>query len=160
MIEAGHGNLLTAEVDALVNAVNTAGVMGKGIALEFKRVFPANFRAYRAACGRGEVRVGQVWAFDTGGPGPRRYILNFATKQHWRSPSRLADIAAGLDSLVAVVRELDVASVAIPALGCGNGGLDWADVRPMIEQAGARMPAVRAVVFAPDGAPELRGGPR
>lgn len=153
MIEDGNGNLLTTEVEALVNTVNTVGVMGKGIALQFKRAYPANFRAYRAACAQGEVRVGHVWAFDTGVLGPRRYILNFPTKQHWRTPSRLADVAAGLDSLVFVVRELGITSIAIPALGCGNGGLDWADVRPLIEQACARMPGVRAVIFAPEGAP-------
>jgi O-acetyl-ADP-ribose deacetylase (regulator of RNase III) len=153
MIEEGHGNLLTADTDALVNTVNTVGVMGKGIALQFKRAFPANFRAYRAACARGEVRLGQVWVFDTGVMGPRRYVLNFPTKKHWRSSSQLTDIAAGLDSLVEVVHELGITSVAIPALGCGNGGLDWTEVRPLIEKACGRMRDVRAVVFPPEGAP-------
>lgn len=153
MIEQGHGNLLTADVEALVNTVNTVGVMGKGIALQFKRAFPANFRAYRDACARGEVRLGQVWTFDTGVIGPRRYVFNFPTKKHWRSGSRLKDIAAGLESLVDEVRELGVTSVAIPALGCGNGGLAWEDVRPLIERAGHRMGDVRAVVYPPEGAP-------
>ena len=153
MIEKGLGNLLTAEVDALVNTVNTVGVMGKGIALQFKRAFPANFRAYRTACARGEVRLGRVWVFDTGMIGPRRYVLNFPTKEHWRSDSRLEDIAAGLDSLVDTVQELGIQSVAIPALGCGNGGLAWSDVRPLIEQACARIGDVQAVVFPPEGAP-------
>lgn len=153
MIEDGHGNLLTAEVDALVNTVNTVGVMGKGIALQFKRAFPANFRAYRAACGKGEVRLGQVWTFDNGVLGHHRYILNFPTKQHWRGRSRLEDIAAGLDSLVQVVNERAITSIAIPALGCGNGGLRWRDVRPLIERAARRMPDVRVVVFPPEGAP-------
>jgi O-acetyl-ADP-ribose deacetylase (regulator of RNase III) len=153
MIEEGHGNLLTAEVEALVNTVNTVGVMGKGIALQFKRAFPANFHAYRAACARGEVQLGRVWTFDTGVVGPRRYILNFPTKKHWRSDSRLQDVASGLDSLVDTVRDLGVTSVAIPALGCGNGGLAWEDVRPLIEQACGRMEDVRAVVYPPEGAP-------
>ena len=153
MIERGTGNLLTADVEALVNTVNTVGVMGKGIALQFKRAFPANFRAYQAACKRGEVQLGHVWAFDTGVLGPRRYVLNFPTKQHWRDSSRLQDIAAGLDSLVRTVDELNIKSVAIPALGCGNGGLPWSDVRPLIEAACARMPSVRTVVHAPEGAP-------
>ena len=153
MIERGTGNLLTADVEALVNTVNTVGVMGKGIALQFKRAFPANFRAYSAACKRGEVKLGQVWTFDTGVIGTRRFLLNFPTKQHWRSSSRLEDIAAGLDSLVDTVSELKIKSVAIPALGCGNGGLAWDDVRPLIEQACARMPGVRAVVFPPEGPP-------
>ncbi len=159
MIEQGHGNLLIAEVDALVNTVNTVGVMGKGIALQFKRAFPANFRAYRTACARGDLQLGQVWLFDTGVLGPRRYILNFPTKDHWRSQSRLSDIAAGLDSLVSMVQEHRIRSLAIPALGCGNGGLDWADVRPLIEQACSRMPDVRAVVFAPEGAPAAASMP-
>lgn len=153
MIESGHGNLLTADVEALVNTVNTVGVMGKGIALQFKRAFPANYRAYRAACARGDMRLGQVLLFDTGVLGPRRYILNFPTKQHWRSRSRLEDVRSGLDSLVDLVRERGITSVAIPALGCGNGGLSWSDVCPLIEEACQRMPEVRAVVFAPEGAP-------
>jgi O-acetyl-ADP-ribose deacetylase (regulator of RNase III) len=154
MIEEGRGNLLTADVEALVNTVNTVGVMGKGIALQFKRAYPANFRAYREACARGDVRIGSVWTFDSGVLGPRRFVLNFPTKRHWRDGSRLDDIAAGLGSLVEVVNEHGIKSVAIPALGCGNGGLDWADVRPLIEQACERMNDVRAVIFPPEGAPE------
>lgn len=153
MIEEGSGNLLTADVDALVNTVNTVGVMGKGIALQFKRAFPANFRAYRAACTRGEVQLGHVWTFDTGVLGPRRYVLNFPTKAHWRSDSHLRDIAAGLDSLTDTVQELGITSIAIPALGCGNGGLAWEDVRPLIERAADRMPGIRTVVYSPEGAP-------
>jgi len=153
MLEQGSGNLLTAEVDALVNTVNTVGVMGKGIALQFKRAYPANYKAYRAACARGEVQLGRMFVVDTGALGPRRFVVNFPTKQHWRSASRLEDIRAGLDDLVRVVGELGVTSIAIPPLGCGNGGLDWADVRPLIERASTRMAQVRVVVFAPAGAP-------
>ncbi|WP_082772300.1 macro domain-containing protein [Actinoplanes sp. TFC3] len=153
MIEEARGNLLTADTEALVNTVNTVGVMGKGIALQFKRAFPANFRAYRAACARGEVQLGRVWAFDTGVIGARRYVLNFPTKNHWRSDSRLTDISTGLDSLVTIIGELGITSVAIPALGCGNGGLNWNQVRPLIEAACRRMPDVRAVVYPPEGAP-------
>jgi O-acetyl-ADP-ribose deacetylase (regulator of RNase III) len=154
MIEDGHGNLLTADVEALVNTVNTVGVMGKGIALQFKRAYPANFRAYRDACARGDVRLGQVWAFDSGVLGPRRYVLNFPTKGHWRDRSRIEDIVTGLNSLVDVVSAQRIRSIAIPALGCGNGGLAWSVVRPLIEAACERMDGVRAVVFAPEGAPE------
>jgi O-acetyl-ADP-ribose deacetylase (regulator of RNase III) len=153
VIETGHGNLLAAEVEALVNTVNTVGVMGKGIALQFKRAYPANFSAYKAACDRGEVRPGHMFVFDAGTPGPRRYIVNFPTKRHWRDPSRVEDIESGLDALVAAVAEHRIGSIAIPALGCGNGGLDWREVRPLIERACARMPAVRAVVYPPEGAP-------
>ncbi len=153
MIEEGRGNLLTAEVDALVNTVNTVGVMGKGIALQFKRAYPDNYRAYHAACQRGEVQLGRMFLVDRGVLGPRRYIINFPTKKHWRSASRLDDIRTGLADLVDVVLHHEITSVAIPALGCGNGGLDWAEVRPLIEAACARMPQVRAVAFAPEGAP-------
>lgn len=153
MIEEGHGNLLMADTEALVNTVNTVGVMGKGIALQFKRAYPANYRAYREACLKGEVRIGEVWTFDSGLLGPRRYIINFPTKKHWRGGSRLYDIAAGLDSLVDAVTERGITSIAIPALGCGNGGLDWAAVRPLIERACERMSGVRAVIFAPAGTP-------
>ena len=153
MIEEGTGNLLTADVDALVNTVNTVGVMGKGIALQFKRAYPANYKAYRAACDRGQVRIGQMFVFDGATRGPRRYIVNFPTKRHWKNDSKLEDIRSGLDDLVRVVNGSDISSIAIPALGCGNGGLDWADVLPLIESAVERMPHVRAVVFAPVGAP-------
>ncbi|GAA3724368.1 hypothetical protein GCM10022225_01570 [Plantactinospora mayteni] len=153
MIEEGRGDLLAANVDALVNAVNTVGVMGKGLALAFKRAYPANFAAYRAACASDALRIGTVWVHDNAVPGPRRYIINFPTKRHWRSRSRLPDIAAGLDSLVEVVAERAVGSVAVPALGCGNGGLRWSDVRPLIERAADRMPGIRVVVFAPAAIP-------
>ena len=160
MIEEGRGNLLEADVNALVNTVNIVGVMGKGIALQFKRAFPANFRAYREACQRGEIRLGHVWTFDTGVLGSRRYILNFPTKGHWRDQSRIEDIRAGLDSLVATVAERGIGSVAIPALGCGNGGLEWHDVRPLIEGACARIPGVRAMIFPPEGMPKGNGPQR
>src|SRR3954451_2786243 len=145
MIRVAHGNLLTADVQALVNTVNTVGVMGKGIALQFKRAYPANFSAYRTACERGDIRLGEMFLFDTAIKGPRRYIINFPTKRHWKSSSRLADIEAGLSDLVRVVAEHSITSIAIPALGCGNGGLDWRQVRPLIEQACAQMPNVRSV---------------
>jgi|SRR3954452_2101817 O-acetyl-ADP-ribose deacetylase (regulator of RNase III) len=159
MIEEGVGNLLAADVEALINTVNTVGVMGKGIALQFKRAYPANYKAYRAACERGEVHLGQIFLFDTAVGGSRRYIVNFPTKQHWKNGSRLDDIRLGLDDLVRVVHEHGISSVAIPALGCGNGGLDWADVRPMIEAAVERMPDVRAVIYAPVGAPSAETMP-
>jgi O-acetyl-ADP-ribose deacetylase (regulator of RNase III) len=153
MIEEGSGNLLTADVEALINTVNTVGVMGKGIALQFKRAYPANYKAYRLACERGEVRMGKMYVFDTATKGPRRYLINFPTKQHWKNVSRLDDIASGLSDLVRVVNDHGIRSVAIPALGCGNGGLDWGQVRPLIEAAAERMPKTRVLIFAPTGAP-------
>jgi O-acetyl-ADP-ribose deacetylase (regulator of RNase III) len=153
VIEESSGSLLLTDVDALVNTVNTVGVMGKGIALQFKRAYPANYRAYRAACERGEVHLGAMFVFDTAIKGPRRFIINFPTKRHWKSSSKLEDIASGLDDLVRVITELGLESVAIPALGCGNGGLAWSEVKPLIAAASARMPRVRTVVFPPTGAP-------
>ncbi|QSB14488.1 macro domain-containing protein [Natronosporangium hydrolyticum] len=159
MIEESRGNLLTAEVDALINTVNTVGVMGKGIALQFKRAYPENYRAYRAACERQEVRLGRMFVFDRGILGARRYIVNFPTKSHWRSPARMDDIRSGLADLIEVVQHYEIRSLAIPALGCGNGGLDWGAVRPLIEAACAAMPQVRTVVFPPDGAPPAEAMP-
>jgi O-acetyl-ADP-ribose deacetylase (regulator of RNase III) len=152
MIEFGQGNLLHAQVDALVNTVNTVGVMGKGVALQFKQAFPANYEAYKRACEHGEVRLGQMFVWDSARHGPRRYIINFPTKRHWRARSRLEDIDTGLADLVRVIDELRITSIAIPALGCGNGGLGWDHVQPRIEQALGPLP-VRAIVFPPAGAP-------
>lgn len=129
MITETHGNLLRDDAQALVNTVNTVGVMGKGIALQFKRAFPEVFDAYAAACKAGEVRPGfvQAVALPEG-----RWVLNFPTKRHWRQPSRMEDIRAGLDDLVRVIGELNITSVAVPPLGCGNGGLPWSEVRALI----------------------------
>lgn len=152
MIELGHGDLLQADAEALVNAVNCVGVMGKGIALQFKQAFPENFRGYSHACAAGEVRPGQMFVVDAGIPGRHRYIINFPTKRHWRSGSRLEDIESGLRALVAEVQQRDIRSIAIPPLGCGNGGLRWPDVKPRIEAAFAPLANVRVILFAPGSA--------
>ena len=153
MIEFKTGNLLQADVEALVNTVNTAGVMGKGIALQFKQAFPANFAVYEKAAKQGEILPGKVFVHETGQMGNPRYIINFPTKRHWRAKARLDDIEAGLQDLVRVVRENDIQSIAIPPLGCGFGGLDWKDVRPLIVTALKSVPNVRALVYPPTGAP-------
>jgi O-acetyl-ADP-ribose deacetylase (regulator of RNase III) len=155
MIEITQGNLLKAPAEALVNTVNTVGVMGKGIALQFRQAFPEMYRAYEKACADGDVQLGRVQVFDVGGlVGGPRWIINFPTKGHWRASSRLADIATGLADLVAKVRQLGIRSIAVPPLGCGNGGLDWNEVRPLIEQAFAALPGVQVLLFAPAGAPQ------
>jgi len=123
MVEFAKGNLLEADVEALVNAVNTVGVMGKGLALQFRRKFPTNDLAYRAAAKQGMLTAGKMFVFDLGSVNNPHYIINFPTKRHWRDTSRLGDIEAGLVDLVDVVRERQIASVAVPALGCGLGGL-------------------------------------
>ena len=160
MIELSNGNLLAAPAEALVNTVNTAGVMGRGIALQFKQAYPAMFRAYEAACRSGEVVIGKMHLFDRGGlAGAPRWILNFPTKRHWRAASRIEDVQAGLDDLVATVQRLGIQSIAIPPLGCGNGGLDWRDVRPRIEAAFATLPDVRVLLYPPAQAPEAEAMP-
>jgi O-acetyl-ADP-ribose deacetylase (regulator of RNase III) len=150
MIELTNGDLLQAPVEALVNAVNTVGVMGKGIALQFRQSFPEMFRAYETACRAGEVRLGAMQVFDQGlFTNGARWIVNFPTKRHWREASLLAHIDSGLVDLVAVVQRLGVRSIAIPPLGCGLGGLDWSDVRPRIERAFEGLPEVRVLLFSP-----------
>jgi O-acetyl-ADP-ribose deacetylase (regulator of RNase III) len=153
MLVEAEGNLLQADADALVNTVNTVGVMGKGIALQFKQAYPANYQAYEAACRQGEVRLGRMFVTETGMFGSPRIIVNFPTKRHWRTPSHLADIEAGLTDLRRVIGDYAVASIAVPPLGCGNGGLDWRDVRPLIANALGNLPGVRVIVYPPKGAP-------
>ncbi|WP_329107718.1 macro domain-containing protein [Micromonospora sp. NBC_01699] len=154
MIVISHGNLLTADAEALVNTVNTVGVMGKGIALQFKRAYPPNYAAYRMACAAGQVKLGEMFVFDSGRLGLRRYVINFPTKGHWRARSKLVDIRRGLADLVRVVHEHKISSVAVPALGCGNGGLDWEEIRPEITRAFAELPDVQVLLFPPEGAPD------
>jgi O-acetyl-ADP-ribose deacetylase (regulator of RNase III) len=148
-----RGSLLAADVEALVNTVNTVGVMGKGIALQFKQAFPANFKAYNVACKAGNVRLGEMFVHDQGVLGKPRWIINFPTKGHWRSNSHLQDIDSGLANLVRVIRELEIKSVAVPALGCGNGGLDWAVVRPRILAALGDLEGLDVALYPPAGAP-------
>ncbi len=151
MIQIAKGNLLVAPVDALVNTVNTKGIMGKGIALQFKQAFPAMFGDYERACKAGEVRLGKMYVYDLGGlAGPPHWIVNFPTKGHWRERSRLTDIETGLEDLVTTIRRLGIRSIAIPPLGCGNGGLNWTDVRPRIEAAFTNLPDVNVLLFEPE----------
>jgi O-acetyl-ADP-ribose deacetylase (regulator of RNase III) len=149
MMRFTTGNLLEAPVDAVVNTVNTVGVMGKGIALMFKERFPQNNAAYEAACKAGNVAVGQMFVqenLELNGP---RWIINFPTKQHWRQPSKIEWIDAGLVALHKVIRDKQIRSIAVPPLGCGNGGLDWQVVRPKIEAALGDLSDVEVVVYEP-----------
>jgi len=154
MIENAQGNLLRADTEALVNTVNCVGVMGKGIALQFKQAFPESFVAYERACRAGEVQPGRMQVFTTELMVNPKYIINFPTKRHWRDDSRLEDIEVGLTALIEEIQRLGIRSVAVPPLGCGNGRLRWADVRPRIEEAFAQVPEVRVLLFSPSGAPE------
>ncbi len=149
MIRYTKGDVLQAEAEALVNTVNCVGVMGRGIALQFKHAFPANFKAYAVACDRGEVQPGRMFVTETGLLSGPRYIINFPTKRHWRGKSRMEDIDAGLTALVQEIRQRGIRSVAIPPLGSGLGGLDWAEVRPRIEAALASLADVDVLIFEP-----------
>ncbi|RZM19678.1 MAG: Appr-1-p processing protein [Pedobacter sp.] len=155
-IEFIQGNLLQAQVEALVNTVNCVGVMGKGIAFQFAEKFHQNTSVYKAACKAHTLHPGGLLVvelqLELENQLPR-FIINFATKDHWRSQTQLKWIEEGLQKLVVEVRERGISSIAIPALGCGNGGLDWNLVRPLIETAFQELSEVRVLVFPPNGAP-------
>ena len=153
MIEYKTGDILSEEAEALVNTVNCVGVMGRGIALQFKKAFPANYNAYVARCKRNEMKPGHVFVFETGQTVLPRYIINFPTKRHWRGKSRIEDIEAGLASLTKEVRLYGIRSIAIPPLGSGLGGLNWQEVRARIETALKTCEDVKVVIFEPGGRP-------
>jgi O-acetyl-ADP-ribose deacetylase (regulator of RNase III) len=153
VIEFTTGDILRADVEALVNTVNCVGIMGRGIALQFKNDFPENFKAYKAACEREEVQPGKMFVFETLTLTNPKLIINFPTKRHWRGKSRMEDIESGLNSLVEEIRNRGIRSIAIPPLGSGLGGLDWADVRPRIEAALRGINDLDAVIFGPNSAP-------
>lgn len=154
-ITLARGDLLKQDdVDAIVNTVNCVGVMGKGIALQFRNKWPENFHRYEAACKAKQVRPGRMFVFDSGGLVKPNFIINFPTKDHWRGKSRIEFIRDGLVDLVAQVRRLGIKSIAIPPLGCGNGGLDWSEVQPLIESAFVELPEVDVRLFPPAGAPD------
>ncbi|MFO0613667.1 MAG: macro domain-containing protein [Polyangiaceae bacterium] len=145
MLRFMRGNLFDSEAEALVNTVNCVGVMGKGIAYQFRRAYPEMFANYERLCRQGQVRIGEVTSFQEKG----RTIVNFPTKTHWRAPSRLEDVRAGLDSLRTFIVEKSVPSIALPPLGCGNGGLAWNDVREAIESSLADLAHVTVEVYEP-----------
>jgi len=149
MIRYTTGNLLEAKAEALVNTVNTVGIMGKGIALMFREAFDANYRAYAAACKRGEVQVGRMFVTERSAVLGPRWIINFPTKQDWRSKTKLQWVVDGLADLRRVIVEKNIHSVAVPPLGCGNGGLDWADVKSEIEKTLGDLESVEVQVFEP-----------
>jgi O-acetyl-ADP-ribose deacetylase (regulator of RNase III) len=155
MLQLTKGNLIDAPVEALVNTVNTVGIMGKGIALQFRQAFPDNYKLYQAACHRKEVVPGKMFVVATNRLDNPRLIINFPTKRHWKGKSKIEDIETGLHNLIHVIQSEGIRSIAIPPLGCGNGGLDWGDVLPRIEMAIARVPDVIVLLYAPGGAPAV-----
>lgn len=152
MIIYKTGDLFTEDCEVIVNTVNCVGVMGRGIALQFKKTYPENFKVYAAACKRKEVEPGQMFVFETGRLMNPRYIINFPTKRHWRGKSRMEDIESGLVALADEVRARGIRSIALPPLGAGLGGLDWNQVRRRVEAALSDLEDVRVVVFEPRAA--------
>ncbi len=154
MIELTQGDILKVDAEALVNTVNCVGVMGRGIALQFRKAFPENFKAYEAACKTRQVQPGKMFIYDLNRLYTPRFIINFPTKRHWKDKSRIEDIKSGLADLIGVVQQQQIRSVAIPPLGCGLGGLNWEDVRPLIIEAFQSAPEVTVLLFEPVGAPQ------
>jgi len=157
MIELKQGDILRANAEALVNTVNCVGVMGRGLALQFKKVFPGNFKRYKSVCDRKELQPGRIFIYDLNRLYNPRYVINFPTKRHWKGKSRMEDIEAGLQTLVEEVHKRDIHSIAIPPLGCGLGGLRWADVRAKIEVAFHDLTDVQVLLFEPKDAMEVPG---
>ncbi len=151
MITETKGNSLEAKTEALVNAVNCVGVMGKGIALQFKQKFPADyFNAYKLACQNGELAIGKVQVYELKNVETNpRFIINFPTKKHWREPSKIEYIESGLQSLVKAIERYEIKSIAMPALGAGLGGLDYEEVKPLIENAFVDLPNFEVLLFVP-----------
>lgn len=149
MIEYKNNDILKENVEAIVNTVNCVGVMGRGIALQFKNAFPENFKAYAIACKHGKVQPGQMFVYQTGQLVNPHYIINFPTKRHWREKSRIEDIESGLEGLIKVIHKYDIHSIAIPPLGSGLGGLKWTEVKPLIETAMQLLKNVRVIIYEP-----------
>ena len=143
------GNLLTADAEALVNPVNTVGVMGKGLAFQFRCAFPESYNAYQTAYQERQLKIGRMNVFINSEISNPRYIINFPTKKHWRDKSQIEYIRQGLVGLSEVVEQYEIKSIAIPPLGCGLGGLDWKDVQPLIEKCFGRLPHVAVLLFVP-----------
>lgn len=153
MIHYKKGNLLEDSSEALVNTVNTVGVMGKGIALQFKQAFPDVYLEYVKECRKGNVNVGSMHVVPTNALVGPKYVINFPTKRHWRENSKIEYIVDGLDALVEICRQLELKSIAIPPLGCGNGGLQWRKVRALIEEKFKNEP-IEVYLYVPAGSPQ------
>lgn len=159
MFEFKLGNLLLENVEALVNTVNCVGVMGKGIALQFKMAYPDNFKSYLKLCQQEKMIPGKVHIYETGILYNPKYIINFPTKFHWKGKSKLKDIEEGIDHLNLEIKRLHITSIAIPPLGCGLGGLEWNDVKPLILQKFHDLENVRIIVFEPKNTPSVESMP-
>ena len=158
MINFKTGDILSDQSEAIVNTVNCVGVMGKGIALQFKKRFPNNYTDYKIACDRGAVKPGQMFVHETDKLNPR-YIFNFPTKRHWKMQSRIEDIESGMISLVAEIKRLNISSIAIPALGCGLGGLNWNEVLSIIQRHLNELPNLNVIIYEPSRTTNTKSQP-
>jgi O-acetyl-ADP-ribose deacetylase (regulator of RNase III) len=149
MVRSAEGDLLKDDSEAIVNPVNCVGVMGRGLALQFRKAFPQNYLAYKKACAREEVQPGQMFVFELQSLQIPRFIVNFPTKRHWRDKSLVEDIDSGLQALRSMLIEKKIQSIALPPLGCGLGGLDWIHVRPRIVSALGSLEAVQVTLYEP-----------
>ena len=154
MINFTTGNILTDQSQAIVNTVNCVGVMGKGLALQFKKAFPENFKQYKSACNRELVEPGKMYVTSYEDIIESKYIINFPTKQHWKGASKIEYIDNGLQDLVLQIRKLNIKSIAIPPLGAGLGGLDWSLVREHIIRAFSSLVDVDVYIYEPKGSPK------
>lgn len=149
MIEFTKGDIFESGAEALINTVNCVGVMGKGVALQFKKAYPANFKAYERACKDNQVLPGKMFIFSTESLFNPKYIINFPTKRHWKGKSRIEDVEVGLQALREDIQRLGIQSIALPPLGCGYGGLDWQQVKPLIQHYLQSLDNVQVIVFEP-----------
>ncbi|GAF70722.1 unnamed protein product [marine sediment metagenome] len=154
MIHFKQGNIVKADTEALVNTVNCVGIMGRGIALQFKKAYPENFEAYRKVCKDKKLHPGMVYTYQLLILGRTQYIINFPTKRHWKGKSKLEDIQQGLEALAQEIKRLGIRSISIPPLGCGLGGLNWETVRPIMESALVSLTDVEVDIYEPLGAPK------
>lgn len=154
MIKFTSGDILRADAQAIVNTVNCVGVMGRGIALQFKKAWPDNFKVYATACKQNKVKPGRMFIVETGQLTNPKYIINFPTKRHWRGASKIEDVELGLNALARDIKKRGIKSIAIPPLGSGLGGLNWVDVRQMIESTLSDLEGVKVLVYEPKGAPQ------
>jgi O-acetyl-ADP-ribose deacetylase (regulator of RNase III) len=156
MIEYTTGDILASDAEALINTVNCVGIMGRGIALQFKNAFPDNFKAYEKACKAEQVQPGRMFVFENNRLHQPKYIINFPTKRHWKGKSRMEDIDSGLVALTQEITRRGIRSIAIPPLGSGLGGLNWVEVRPRIEAALREFTDLKVTLYEPAGAPDPR----
>ncbi len=148
------GNLFDEQVQAYVNTVNCVGIMGKGIALQFKMAYPENYKQYKKECDDGKMRPGKMFVTSDNTVFDPKYIINFPTKTHWKAKSKIEHVEKGLDVLVNTIEELKIKSIVIPPLGCGQGGLDWSEIKPLMEKKLEHLSNVDIILYAPSKSPD------